>query len=211
MSSPATHNTEVLIFDDISTQNHFLELAKSMGRPIKNSEACYIDSLKVVDQAEAKKNTLSSRYGNGAFPFHTDTAFWNLPARIVLLRAVKGDLSRQTILRPFAPLLGLIGISTIRQSAWICDTGTRKLFTTMEFESETQHGFRYDPNCMKPANKAAHAVEKALKSDLMKNDNKFIEWIPNRVTVIPNWTYLHARGTSSQINQARILERIYIS
>jgi L-asparagine oxygenase len=36
----------------------------------------------------AKENTLSSRYGTDAFPFHTDTAHWDQPARYLALYCV---------------------------------------------------------------------------------------------------------------------------
>jgi L-asparagine oxygenase len=36
----------------------------------------------------AKTNTLSSRYGTDPFPFHTDTAHWDRPARYLALYCV---------------------------------------------------------------------------------------------------------------------------
>jgi L-asparagine oxygenase len=46
----------------------------------------------------AKENTLSSRYGTEAFPFHTDTAHWDRPARYLALYCVDpGEGKRPTL------------------------------------------------------------------------------------------------------------------
>src|ERR1700720_1820892 len=37
---------------------------------------------------DATPNTLSSRFGLGQFPFHTDTAHWKIPARYLVLYCV---------------------------------------------------------------------------------------------------------------------------
>lgn len=48
----------------------------------------------------AKPNTLSSRYGIEAFPFHTDAAHWQYPARYLVLYCVDpGEGKRPTILQ----------------------------------------------------------------------------------------------------------------
>src|SRR5258708_33000235 len=48
----------------------------------------------------AKQNTLSSRYGTDAFPFHTDTAHWDQPARYLVLYCVNpGEGNRATLLQ----------------------------------------------------------------------------------------------------------------
>lgn len=48
----------------------------------------------------AKTNTLSSRYGTEAFPFHTDTAHWDQPARFLALYCVNpGAGKRPTLLQ----------------------------------------------------------------------------------------------------------------
>ncbi len=50
-------------------------------------------------RAEAKPNTLSSRYGMGPFPFHTDVAHWLLSARFVILYCQQpGSGARPTLL-----------------------------------------------------------------------------------------------------------------
>ncbi len=44
-----------------------------------------IRTIRPQPMNEAKANTLSSRYGMGSFPFHTDVAHWSEPAHFVLL------------------------------------------------------------------------------------------------------------------------------
>jgi alpha-ketoglutarate-dependent taurine dioxygenase len=80
----------------------------------------------------------------------------------------------------------------------------------MYFEHDGQSGLRYDPNCMVPANKAAREVDEFLRPRCFQIDGNRIEWQPNRVAVIPNWSYLHARGLSGHNDLDRVIERIYI-
>src|SRR5690242_15684363 len=47
----------------------------------------------------APANTLSSRYGMGTFPFHTDTVYWRTPARFIPFHCVNtGSGGRPTLL-----------------------------------------------------------------------------------------------------------------
>lgn len=203
VSAPQTH-------DSICSEAEFVEFAKCFGNPIPLADGLVVKTLRVSPSGEAKSNTLSERFGTGAFPFHTDTAFWPRPARLVLLRAVGGDLRRPTMLIPFSSIVGAFAPIQLRQGAWLCDTGHRKTYTTMYFEQGGLSGLRYDPNCMVPANKAAREVDEVLRPSCFDIMGELVEWCPNRVAVVPNWTYLHARGASGSDDLDRLIERIYI-
>jgi len=202
VTKPQTH-------DSICSQAEFVEFANCLGRPISLADGSIVKNLHVSPSGKARPNTLSERFGTGIFPYHTDTAFWPRPARLVLLRAVSGDLRRPTILTPFSTIAEAVSLHQLRQGAWLCDTGHRKIYRTMYFEQDGQSGLRYDPNCMTPANKAAREVDEFLRPRCFDINGEFIDWRPNRVAVIPNWTYLHARGSGSA-DLDRLIERIYI-
>lgn len=195
--------------DSICSQSEFLDFANSLGKTITLNDGNVIKSLRVTNSCTAKSNTLSQKYGSGIFPFHTDTAFWTKPARLVLLRAVSGDLRRPTVVKSFAALTNGITQDLLRRSSWICDTGLKKYYTTMYFENHGKSGLRYDPNCMQPANKAAKIVDEVIRPRSFEIKGEIIDWKPNRVAIIPNWYYLHARGTGYE-DFDRLIERIYI-
>ena len=202
--NPQTH-------DGITSSEDFLKLATEFGRPIPSRDGAFITKLTVSSHDSGRRNTLSSRYGEGFFPFHTDTAFWATPARFVLLRGVSGNLSRATLLAPFAPLLEELSSSTIERSAWICDTGRSKRLTTFGFKRDSSRGNRYDPNCMTPANKSAHEIDAVFRPRSFDPSGQRLEWIPNRVIIIPNWSFMHARENYEFEDGDRLLERIYIA
>lgn len=79
----------------------------------------------------------------------------------------------------------------------------------MYFENDGKSGLRYDPNCMQPANKAAKIVDEVIRPRSFEIKGEIIDWKPNRVVIIPNWYYLHARGTGYE-DFDRLIERIYI-
>lgn len=206
----ASQTSKIEIQDGVQDTSAFFELASSLGDPISLQNGTFVKELQVSRHSEAKPNSLSSRFGRGMFPFHTDTAFWRLPARWVLLRAVSGDLERPTHFMSFEKLFRDLTPSHIRRSAWVCDTGTAKSYSTIFFNSAGVEGFRYDPNCMRPANKAANEVDAVIRPRCFELNGQLINWIPNRVAIIDNWTWLHARGETLASEQKRILQRIYI-
>ncbi len=209
MTTTEAH-TEYQLLDGIQDEDSFLRVAMKLGDPIALTGGSFIKELKVRRKRDAKINTLSARFGTGMFPFHTDTSFWSHPARLVLLRALSGDLSRGTYVKSFVDLFEGISGHEIRRSAWICDTGKRKFYSTINFEASHQRGYRFDPNCMRPANASAKHIEEIIKPRCLQLNKGRIDWQPNRVAVIPNWTHLHARGTSNSLQQERTLQRIYV-
>lgn len=200
----------VRIMDDVRDSSDFLDLATSLGNPIVNQDGTVVRELKVTDSEAAKPNTLSSRFGKGIFPFHTDTAFWTVPARWLLLRFVSGDSQRPTYCIQSEELIRSFSTSLVRRSAWICSTGTENTYSTITFQNCGSDGFRYDPVCMKPANNAAREIDAIFRPRCFEMSGIEIKWIPNRVAIIDNWSSLHARGRSTATDQSRVLQRIYL-
>lgn len=204
------HEGVVKFYDRIESDNQFIDLARSYGEIIFSKSGEVIKELHVLDSNDAAPNTLSSRYGKEGFPYHSDTAYWSVPARLVLLRAKSGDFSRCTYWLSFNDLFKGVSMSLLKRSSWLCDTGVKKHYTTLVFNIEGNVGFRYDPNCMSPANKAALEVYDIIQSRLKNDHGEKIEWIQDRVAVLPNWLVVHARGCSSAIKQDRVVQRIFI-
>ena len=201
----------VSLLDNVSTDDQFLKLAAELGSPVSIGPEGYIKSLTVKTEEEAPANSLSAKYGKGSFPFHTDTAFWPRPARLVLLRALKGDIQRPTYVISFDELLTGVPNSLIKNSAWICDTGNRKFYTMMHFDADGRQCLRYDPNCMRGANRSAKTLESILTERCSQLNGCKITWKENRLAIISNWTHLHARGVGPDGEHQRILQRIYVN
>src|SRR4051794_6145768 len=85
---------------NISSRDDLIKLAQSLGRPRPSLTGSIVKELRPVAKHAAQRLTLSATYGLGTFPLHTDTAFWPVPARYVVLR-VHGDLRRSTTVRTF--------------------------------------------------------------------------------------------------------------
>ena len=56
----------------VETREQMLSLARSVGRPIETDDGHLVKMLKPLDSIKARKDTLSSHHGSGAFPLHTD-------------------------------------------------------------------------------------------------------------------------------------------
>ncbi len=200
-----------LIVDHINESDSFLSLARKFGEPLKLADGNYIKNLRVIDKIESRPNTLSSKYGIGGFPFHTDGAFMLPPPRWVLLRAVSGNVSRSTYIKPFVKFFEGIDCQILRCSIWACNTGTQSYFTTIQFSAGGLSGYRYDRDCMRAANQSAKTIEETLFRRSECLPDQVFEWELNRVIAIPNWNYLHSRGESPMSSDSdRVLQRIYV-
>jgi alpha-ketoglutarate-dependent taurine dioxygenase len=159
----------------------------------------------------AKQNTLSSRYGTNAFPFHTDTAHWDQPARYLVLYCVDpGEGKRPTLLQD--------------SRAWqISDAekelACRALWTTghvrprlcmLAARTTNYLTIRYDKDCMRPMTAEARRLEALIEFRIDQTDQKQIDWGAGDLLVIDNQRMLHARGKSNRTDANRILKRILI-
>jgi len=202
-----------LKIDDVKSTEEFERLAEGLGRPIPDSRGRIVKQLVPIETATAPPRTFSSLHGKGSFPFHTDTASWPLPARLVLLRAAGGDLRRDSHVLPFRHVINSdLGLSQelVSQSIWLLGFRPRTHYSTMSFAYEGRGGNRFDPNFMRPANAAAKIV-KPLFAQCALLLMSTISWKAGRVVVIDNWRCMHARGAPPLNEGVRLLERIYLS
>jgi L-asparagine oxygenase len=170
-----------------------------------------IRDIRPQDLKSAKQNTLSSRYGTGAFPFHTDTAHWDHPARYLGLYCVDpGEGRRATLL--------------LDSRVWVLDddeqdlacralwaTGhVRPRFCTFAKKAGDGLKIRYDMDCMKPMTKEAHGLKALVDARIQDCRSMRIEWEPQNLLIIDNRRMLHARASSTRPDAGRILKRMLI-
>lgn len=196
----------------IDSKEAMVELAKSIGNPINSPSGKLVKELRPQETKDARENTLSSKYGTGNFPLHTDTAFWPVPARYLVFR-VHGDVRRPTIVRPFEDVLDRGGSklsSLIERSVWIVRTPFVQFYASFLFRIEDTWGYRYDKQCMSPANAAAKEVEEIIQGLVLAKEGDAIDWSEGGAVIVSNWSALHGRGIQPNREKNRILERIYI-
>jgi alpha-ketoglutarate-dependent taurine dioxygenase len=197
----------------ITSRLELLRLAQSIGQPLLNPAGKLVKELIPSPDVDARRGTLSETYGNGVFPLHTDTAFWPVPARYVLLRA-HGDIRRRTTILRFAKLFRNASgkVRTLaHHSIWLAQTAATAFYCSMKFSHSASTGWRYDSQCMSPANKAAVEIRQILGPLLACDRMECIDWNEGMVVVLSNWEVLHGRGPSPLSEGKRILERIYVT
>jgi alpha-ketoglutarate-dependent taurine dioxygenase len=196
----------------VSDTESLLALASSLGSPIPSPTGEPVKRLSVASAIAARPGTLSATHGAGEFPLHTDTAFWLLPARYIILRAY-GDIRRHTVVSTFAEVTARCGAGAsclIEKSVWVIRTPRSSFYCGMRFRHRGCVGLRYDGNCMFPANRAAREVQQFLEQAQMTEHRNKISWEANNAVVISNWVALHGRGPEPDCEGERILERVYV-
>ena len=192
-----------------------LHLADKLGTPEPSRlGGPLVDTLRPVNQEEARPRSLSAIWGLGAFPFHTDGSAQRRPPRYVLLRLASGSASqRPTLLQDFRALpLGRATKKSLARDVWLVNGG-RGRFLTSILSSTLISGstiLRFDPACMRPCSAPTGAARAVLEACLFSP--AIVDWQPGKLLVFDNWRVLHARaakaGTDPGID--RVLERIWV-
>lgn len=196
----------------VSSQSDLLGLARSIGRPIPSPTGELIKELRPTAAPRARPGTLSFAFGAGSFPGHTDTAFWPVPARYLVFR-VRGDYRRRTTVMRLEDVIrkGPSNLTTnIERAVWVVRTNNRRFYCSMKFRHEGNTGWRYDVQCMAPANAVAVEVRELLGPLLTASQPVAIDWGPDLAVVVSNWEILHGRGPAPPDETDRILERVYV-
>lgn len=194
---------------NVSTRQALLDVALMLGTPVVSSNGELVKELRVVPSFRARTGTLSKRYGRGEFPLHTDTAFWPEPARYLVMKA-RGDTRRCTTVLSFAELFEKCGCRwrALADSAiWLVRTTSESFYSLMTMKGL---GWRYDPQCMSPANRSAQELQEMLCRVMKSETGVQLQWCPDEAIVIANWRVLHGRGPAPECEQERIIERIYV-
>jgi alpha-ketoglutarate-dependent taurine dioxygenase len=159
----------------------------------------------------AKQNTLSSRYGTNAFPFHTDTAHWDQPARYLVLYCLDpGEGKRPTLLQDSrAWQLDDAEKELACRALWTTGHVRPRLCMVAERTGDC-FAIRYDKDCMRPMTAEARELEALIEFRINRTAQRQIDWESGCLLVIDNQRMVHARGKSNQIDTNRVLKRILI-
>jgi hypothetical protein len=198
--------------DGAKTTSDMMDVARAIGRPLRAPTGELVRRLMPIDAHLARANSLSSRFGRGSFPFHTDTAFWPIPSRYLVMRVI-GDQRRATTLLDFEDVLGKLSSrarNDVQRSVWRARRDGCAMYCSMSFAAGTLRGWRFDADVMEPANASAKRAHEDVAHVIREsNPTATISWETTTCVVIDNWRLLHARGSAPPKEKARILFRIY--
>ena len=189
-----------------------LGIAKSLGDirvDVRSPQS--IRTIRPQSTAEAKPNTLSSRYGMGRFPFHTDVAHWVEPAQFVLLYCEHpGSGARPTHLQDFLSWdLGAEAKQSALREVWKTGTFRPQLCTVCILE-KGRVALRFDEACMKAMTVAAHTLGNDLVRHIQASPIIDVHWSTGTMLVVDNRRVLHARGTALRPDPDRLINRVLI-
>ncbi|MEW8204420.1 MAG: TauD/TfdA family dioxygenase [Candidatus Thiodiazotropha endolucinida] len=200
----------VAIINGIRSRAELIDLAKSVGeiRPHPNGENIFI--LKSSDGKNSLPGTFSKVYGLSAFPFHTDTAFWGIPARYVVLGMFRKSqcTTNYISLCDIAEIISSDFRSKAEKSIYLVETFEGRKYTSPFFCRNGTFGIRFDPNIMKPANGHARRFHGELLAAMAAIEPRRIHWSGDKAVVFDNWKNLH--GRSAVKNERREIFRVYL-
>lgn len=198
-------------FNSITDDRTLISISKTLGEIVKHPNGNDLEYLKPKYKEDAIKNTFSYKYEFDRFPLHTDTAFWEIPARFVLLSCDEASNTATTIITYEEVYKNLTPseISELKKSVFLVKTPTKNFYTSF-INKYLDHTFiRFDSNCMKPFNKSASITLDIIQDKLGKLPLNSINWDKPKVFIFDNWKALHGREFVKS-DENRILKRIYI-
>jgi alpha-ketoglutarate-dependent taurine dioxygenase len=141
--------------------------------------------LTASEAEHARPNTLSSRYGLGTFPLHSDFALDETPPRYVILYAPHP--------RPFATVLWdawQVPMETRSQAIFLIDEPRRRKYVRFEQVRSGRPIIRYNSAVFTPQKQLAEELTKQIE---MQRGAIKIKWTERSSVIIDNWRILHGR------------------
>ena len=197
--------------EGVDSKEDLLSIASYLGiiKPHPNGESVFC--LKPSDGKAAVKGTFSNVFGCSEFPLHTDTAFWTIPARYLVLGMIEQS-DCDTHIISTSDIFSKLGdeVSKLaRTSIYMIDTIEEKKYSSLYFKYQSQTGFKFDANCMKPINRDAKLFHSKIMECFTDLKTTPIIWSGNKAVVLDNWNTLHGRRAVSDTENNRKLFRIY--
>lgn len=201
-----------VIYSASNTDKQLIDLASQIGRIYLHPNGDLIDQVIPKSKIQSIKNTFSYNYQFEAFPFHTDTAFWNLPARFVLMSNAIASNTATTIIHTNQLFTSLSDKekNILSNAVFLLKTPTANFYSKLLNKLNNTSFFRFDPNCMKAMNKDAIEAKEIIKIKLEAIPVNRITWERPKILIFDNWKTLHARESIGDDSE-RLLKRIYIN
>lgn len=184
-----------------------LRIASALGTIIRDPAGELVSLLRPQYSHQTLSRSFSFRHGHGAFPLHTDTAFWSIPARYLVLKAKQASPTCTTILSSHKAQR-ILSSSLAQRAIFGLRTTQSSRYCPVRIDGR-EDCYRYDPNYMKPANEQAKQLAVAI-DNVASNLLTQITWTGSNAIVIDNWRCLHGRCAVTPGDLDRALLRIYV-
>ena len=182
------------------------DMAKSLTAhlgPLRSLNGEVVQLIRPKDSSEATSKSFSHHFGHGAFPLHTDTAFWLKPVRYVIFQMSQVSATRSVVL-PADKTIRLFRSFKASNPVFSRKTTSGSCYSLPWRGADMDFVF-FDPCLMRPVNDAAVQLSKELKGAF---DQAIpIEWTGNKALIVDNWRSLHGRVAADA--SGRTLTRFY--
>ncbi|MGN6730292.1 MAG: hypothetical protein ACTHJG_10720 [Rhodanobacteraceae bacterium] len=187
---------------DIQSVEEALGATSPLGDVIPLNDQV-IQTLTPTNSEAAASPSFSKRYGRAAFPLHTDTAFWEKPARFVVF-FMTGASRTATLVLPLQDAEVMINFAKSTNPIFLRQTVNGPIYSRPWAEKIGGCAL-YDPCYMRPANHAAKDFETVMAKISARAHS--VAWTGKKVLIIDNWRTFHGREDCS--NDKRVLFRFY--
>ncbi len=187
-----------------------LEAAGGLGRPVPSLPGRpLVEWLSTVPERTRRPN-LTARHGSGAFPLHSDTAHWPVPARYLFLSCFEpGEAGRATLIWRFdETVFSASQLDALRREPVLFVTGRNSFYSTVL--SLSRPFVRIDLGCMRAVTSAGRNVLGMLKEVLESVTPARVRWRKGELLLLDNWQVLHGRDSAEVPDAARTIGRTLI-
>jgi len=194
------------------SQSDLLNAALTLGTPVAEPrDGVIVKPLRAVAGQAAPTNTLSSRYGAGAFPLHTEAAYWRQPPRFLLLYCVSpGTGEHDTLIQDGDALLHVPEAAVLKADPWMVSAGINPFLCTVLSELDRDRPLiRFDRDCMQPAIRVSSS-ESVVHSFLGCATPYSHRWQAGDLLIFDNWRILHGRGAAARVDHGRLLLKVMV-
>ena len=189
-----------------------LPIAQNLGHPAPDTnDPAVVRDLHPQAASSAAPNTLSGRHGTGAFPFHTETAYWQRPARYVLLYCVNpGAGKRPTLVADVLGKLSPSNIQTLSSELWVVGRRRHPFLASLIENATSGLRLRFDTECMRPVDRSALGPT-IMARLLERRAPAIVEWKAGDLLILDNFRVVHGRGASAKPDGDRHLRRVLVA
>lgn len=208
---------ELLIKDGIAEipcegckDSDLLEIASGFGIVVPGARKEFVQYLLARDKGNGPVGSFSYTVGYGSFPWHTDTAYWDTPARYLLL-ASEEESPCATQYQDFGKLRDLVPDFDylMSRAVFLLDVPGQKRYLSPIFKCGNKTGYRLDFHVYRPANREAETLMVTSFRELESSFHRHV-WTGHSAVIIDNWRMIHAREDANN-DKNRVLKRIYIN
>lgn len=176
-------------------------------RPRKSDDDVQV--LRPMTAEEARSRSLSAKYGNSRFPFHTDGAHLESPPDFLLLAAknVGREAVQTHVVRFPVPHPAVQTAEDLRLGVFRVDAGTTGFYTVSQFADKLSEScIRFDPGCMNPIDPRSRRLTHSITSSEPDYSHSWTR--TDEILIIDNHHVLHSRDDAAHAPDREILRLV---